>query len=66
MRGVTPAQVWQAYIDDECGLKVAGVVDVLILLHDLSLFFFFSFLRHEFLRYQDATLYQSIANYAEG
>ena len=57
--------VWQSYIADSCALSVAGIVDVFILAHSMNLILYFLFLRSEYLRYQDATLYQSIAEYAE-
>eukprot|EP00042_Codosiga_hollandica_P030700 m.179485 g.179485 ORF g.179485 m.179485 type:complete len:326 (-) comp53425_c0_seq2:1296-2273(-) len=59
---VLPAEVWQYYVNQGCTFYVASTTDALVLISIISLFFLFIFLRQEFIRNKDATIYTTIAH----
>ena len=58
-------QIWQLYVDSECPLYFASVVDVLMLVTMLSLLPLFVFMRNEFMRCRDAAVFSTVAKLGE-
>ena len=54
--------MWQYFINDDCSLGVGSSADVVVLVSVVGMVAMFAFMRSEFLRNKDTTIYSTVTH----